>query len=115
MLIQSVGQSAISSLQKDRPNHVAIDETVNQLDVQRYWLYSAVNPETNEIIHVRLLHIRTIVLTKHVVEELHGNHHVENIMFLVNGAPWPKQSSSRSVSAPTRHPRESECDQRRVK
>ena len=33
------------------PNHVAVDETVIQLGDQRYWLYAAVDPETNELLH----------------------------------------------------------------
>ena len=30
------------------PDHVAVDETVIQLNDERYWLYAAVDPETNE-------------------------------------------------------------------
>jgi transposase-like protein len=29
------------------PDHVAVDETVIQIDDERYWLYAAVDPETN--------------------------------------------------------------------
>ncbi len=29
------------------PNHVALDKTVIPLDEYRYWLYTAVDPETN--------------------------------------------------------------------
>ena len=29
------------------PNHVAIDETVIQLNDERWWLYAAVDPKTN--------------------------------------------------------------------
>jgi hypothetical protein len=36
------------------PNHVAIDETVIQLNDERYWLYAAVDPDTNRLLHVRL-------------------------------------------------------------
>jgi len=32
------------------PNHVAIDETVIRIDNQQYWLYAAVDPETNSIL-----------------------------------------------------------------
>lgn len=72
------------------PNHVAIDETVIQLNDQRYWLYAAVDPETNEFLHVRLFPTRTTVLTKQFVEELREKHHVENAVFLVDGASWLK-------------------------
>lgn len=29
------------------PDHVAVDETIIQLDDEQYWLYAAVDPETN--------------------------------------------------------------------
>ena len=38
------------------PNHVALDETVIQLNNERFWLYAAVDPHTNEFLHVRLSH-----------------------------------------------------------
>jgi putative transposase len=34
------------------PDHVAVDETVIQLNGQRYWLYAAVDPETDKFHHV---------------------------------------------------------------
>ncbi len=36
------------------PNHVAVDETVIQLNNKKYWLYAAVNPEWNDLLHTRL-------------------------------------------------------------
>ena len=33
------------------PNHVAVDETVIQLDDQQYWLYAAVDPDSNDLSH----------------------------------------------------------------
>ena len=36
------------------PNHIAVDETVIQVNDQRHWLYAAVDPATNEILYVRL-------------------------------------------------------------
>ena len=33
------------------PDHVAVDETVIRLNGQQYWLYAAVDPETNELLH----------------------------------------------------------------
>jgi transposase-like protein len=35
-------------------NYVALDETVIQLGTDRYWLYTAVDPKTNEFLHVKL-------------------------------------------------------------
>jgi putative transposase len=72
------------------PNHVAVDETVIQLNNERYGLYAAVDPETTEFLHVRLVPTRTIVLTKQFVEELREKHRVEAAVFPVDGAPWLK-------------------------
>ena len=36
------------------PDHIAVDETVIQVNDERRWLYAAVNPETNKFLHVRL-------------------------------------------------------------
>ena len=35
------------------PDHVAVDETVMQLDNERFWLYAAVDPRTNRLPHVK--------------------------------------------------------------
>jgi putative transposase len=47
-------------------NHSVIDETVIQLNNQRYWLYAAVGPDTNKFLYVRLFSTRMIVLTQAV-------------------------------------------------
>ncbi len=47
-----------------KPNHVALDETVIQLGEYRYWLYTAVDPETNKIPHIRLYSTTTTTLTE---------------------------------------------------
>jgi transposase-like protein len=70
------------------PNHVAVDETVIQLNNQRFWLYAAVDPETNEFLHVRLFPTRTTVLTTQFLQELTEKHDVTDSLFLVDGAPW---------------------------
>lgn len=36
------------------PNHIAVDETVIQIDDERNWLYAAVDSNTNEFLHGRL-------------------------------------------------------------
>lgn len=71
-----------------QPNHVALDETVIQLNDQRYWLYAAVDPETNAFLHVRLFPTRNLALTKTFLAELREKHRVETAKFLVDGAPW---------------------------
>ena len=36
------------------PDHVAVDKTVIRLNDEQYWLYAAVDPETNELLHTTL-------------------------------------------------------------
>jgi len=43
------------------PDHVAVDETVIRLNDEHYWLYAAVDPETNELLHTKLEPTRTNV------------------------------------------------------
>jgi putative transposase len=33
------------------PNHIAVDETVIRINNQQFWLYTAADPETNELLH----------------------------------------------------------------
>jgi transposase-like protein len=52
------------------PDHIAVDETVIQVNDERRWLYAAVDPETNEFPHVRLFPTRTTRLTVLFLREL---------------------------------------------
>ncbi|TYL37312.1 hypothetical protein CV102_16935 [Natronococcus pandeyae] len=61
-----------------------------QLPDQRYWLYAAVDPDTNEFLHVRLYPTRTTALTEMFLRKLKEKHDVENAVFLVDSAPWIK-------------------------
>ena len=70
------------------PDHVAVDETVIQLNNERYWLYAAVDPDTNRPLHVRLYPTRTQALTEIFLAELREKHLVNDAIFLVDGAPW---------------------------
>lgn len=46
------------------PAKVAVDETVIHFDDKQLWLYAAVDPATNRLLHVRLFPARTTVVTK---------------------------------------------------
>jgi transposase-like protein len=70
------------------PDHVAVDETVIQLNDERYWLYAAVDPAANRLLHVRLFPTRTLALTEMFLAELREKHLVDDAIFLVDGAPW---------------------------
>jgi len=46
------------------PNYVVVDETVIQVNSQRYWLFVAVDPDTDRLLHVRLFPTRTSALSE---------------------------------------------------
>jgi len=77
------------------PNQIAVDETVIPINEERYWLYAAVNPETNEFLHVRLFQTRTTQLTVLFLRELREKQQVEQATFLVDGAPYLKAAPER--------------------
>jgi len=68
-------------------NHVALDETVIQLNDEQWWLYAAVDPETNRFLHVRLFSTRSTPVTKKFLQELREKHDVEDAVFLVDQGP----------------------------
>ena len=68
------------------PNHVAVDETVIRLDDEQYWLYVAVDPETNDLLHTKLEPTRNNVLAHAFFAELREKHDVADAVFLVDGA-----------------------------
>ena len=68
------------------PDHVALDETVIRINGQQFWLYAAVDPETNKFLHVRLFTTTTTALTQRFLQELREKHNVENAVFLVDYA-----------------------------
>jgi len=70
------------------PNHVALDETVIRVNGQKYWLYAAVDPETNEFLHIRLFSTYTSALTEIFLSELREKHNVESAVFLIDDAKW---------------------------
>jgi hypothetical protein len=63
------------------PDHVAVDETVIQLNDERYWLYAAVDPATNRTLHARLFPTRTIVTAKQFLTDLIEKHDVSTVCF----------------------------------
>lgn len=68
------------------PDHVAVDETVIQLNDEQYWLYAAVDPETNEVLHTTLEPTTTKVLARSFLTELSEKHDVSDAVFLVDGS-----------------------------
>ena len=68
------------------PNQVAVDETVIQLDDEQYWLYAAVDPQSNDLLHTKLEPTRTNVIADQFFAELRDKHDVDDAIFLVDGA-----------------------------
>ncbi|MFC7043028.1 IS6 family transposase [Halonotius sp. GCM10025705] len=68
------------------PDHVAVDETVIQLNDEQYWLYAAVDPETNELLHTKLESTTTKVLAHSFLAELSEKHDVSDAVFLIDGS-----------------------------
>jgi len=68
------------------PDHVAVDETVIQLNDEQYWLYAAVDPDTNELLHTKLEPTTAKVLAHSFLTELSEKHDVSDAVFLVDGS-----------------------------
>ena len=68
------------------PDHVALDETVIRINGQQFWLYAAVDPDTNRFLHIRLFTTTTTALTQQFLQELREKHDVSDAVFLVDYA-----------------------------
>ena len=77
------------------PDHVAVDETVIQIDDERYWLYAAVDPDSNELLHTKLEPTRTNALAEIFFSELREKHDVDDAVFLVDDATPLKEACHR--------------------
>jgi Transposase and inactivated derivatives len=86
------------------PNHVAVDETVIQLDDEQYWLYAAVDPESNDLLHTKLEPTRTNVIADQFFANLREKHDVDDAIFLVDGAV-PLQQACRKRDLDFRYER----------
>jgi putative transposase len=65
------------------PDHIAVDETVIRGNGQQYWLYAAVDPETNKFLHIGLFTTTTTALTQKFFRELRSKHDVSEAVFFV--------------------------------
>jgi putative transposase len=77
------------------PNHVAVDETVIRLNDEQYWLYAAVDPKTNEVLHTALEPTTNSVFAHVFVAELRKKHNVEDAVFLIDGSHSLKDACRR--------------------
>ena len=68
------------------PTQIALDETVIRINDQQFWLYAAADPQSNDLLHVRLFSTTTTTLTEIFLRELRQKHDVKTAVFLVDGA-----------------------------
>jgi len=60
------------------PDHVAVDKTVIRLNDEQYWLYAAVDTETEKILHTKHEPTRTNVIAYSFFRELREKHDIED-------------------------------------
>ena len=77
------------------PDHVAVDETVIQLNNEQFWLYAAADPETNELLYTRLEPTTNSVIAHTFFAELREKHDDDNAVFLVDGSHSLKDACRR--------------------
>jgi len=70
------------------PEKVALDETVLNVNGERYWLVGAVDPATNRILHLGLYPNRNMATTEFFLNDLKQKHDLQDAVFLVDKAPW---------------------------
>jgi transposase-like protein len=69
-----------------KPNHVAVDEAVIRLDDEQYWLYAAVDPETNDLLHTQLESTTNNALADRFFADLRDKHDIDYTRVLVDGS-----------------------------
>jgi transposase-like protein len=69
-------------------NQLAADEKMIRLYGQQFWLYGAVDPETNEILHVSLFPAANKQTTRGFLDELRRRYQLNNALFLVDDADY---------------------------
>jgi putative transposase len=67
-------------------DHIALDETVIQINGQQFLAYAAVNSSTNRFLHIRLFTTIVTALTQQFLRELREKHDVSDAVFLVDYA-----------------------------
>ncbi|QGA82039.1 Transposase [Halomicrobium sp. LC1Hm] len=66
-----------------------------RIDDEQYWLYAAVDPESNELPHTTLETTRTNAIAYAFFAELREKHDVDDAVFLVDSATPLKDACSR--------------------
>jgi transposase-like protein len=61
-----------------------VDETAIWIDGERYWLYAAVDPESNEFLHTSLETTTNTYLKQSFIDRLRDEYHVDDATFLID-------------------------------
>jgi transposase-like protein len=77
------------------PDQSAVNETVIWIDGEKYWLYAAVDPGSNEFLHTKLEPTRTNALAGIFFSELKQKHDIDDAVFLVDDATPLKEACRR--------------------
>ena len=89
--IKKVEKKLSISTEKKKRNLIAIDETVVKANKKRYYVYSAVDVERNELILMKVYPTRNWLVTKSFVKEV--LRYCENVpKFVIDKAPWLTQA-----------------------
>jgi transposase-like protein len=67
---------------------LAVDEKAIRINGHDYWLYAAVDPATNEFLHVRLFPVTTKQTTRWFLADLHQRYQLDGVQFLVDDADY---------------------------
>ena len=71
----------------ERPDRVAIDQKAIRINDEQHWLYAAIDPETNRILHSRLFPTYTISIAQNF------------------SLKWPRNTTSRTPCFSSKTPR----------
>jgi len=71
------------------------DETVIRIDDEQYLLYAAVDPYSDEVLHIKLETTRTNALSEVFFGELREKHAVDDAVFLLDNATPLKEACRR--------------------
>jgi putative transposase len=77
------------------PDQIAVDATMIRVNGRRHWLFAAVDPDTNQFLHVRLFQTRTTQLTVLFLCELREKQQVSDVTLLVDDAHHLKNALDR--------------------
>ena len=69
-------------------DQLAVDEKMIRLHGQDHWLYGAVDPNMNEILHVSLFPTTTKQTTQWFLDEPHRWYQLDDVLFLVDDANY---------------------------